>query len=221
MEIFVTICIGILGAGATILAAYIQRGRSEAQLQAEEARSTKLAPAPVNLPSGRSAGREPAQDVHATLYFPGDNSLYKMVGVPETYMKVHGERVEKLVKMGDVEVLLDGDLIGRGDISKGFKLQATTTVGMHELVVLTDIEVDFIVARTGKRVHTLPVKQHMSTEIVFSKPGSCIVRLHGRPRFEPRDAGYAPIPRKVVMWLCVIGAGLIVLCSVALWLLLK
>ena len=124
MEMVVAIVVGILGATATIVAAYIQGGKKQAQHIAEEAKvasSVRKTDAEPVIPA-RDAGSD--KRVQCTLIFPGSGA-FSLNG-----MNIHRE--------GYVLVLIDGEKIGRGLCRSGFKMSFESTVGLHDLVLMWD-----------------------------------------------------------------------------------
>lgn len=105
---------------------------------------------------------------------------------------------------------LDGEDIGGGRGDHGFQLEFETTIGLHDLV--------FMWAR-GRKAYE-PIDEHSQEgrsypyrsdlEVVFRSPGRCILRLgfvnmFRVRRFEPKEAGYAPLPAGVLGVLLAFG----------------
>jgi hypothetical protein len=122
--------------------------------------------------------------------------------------------------VSSVSVWLDGEEVGSGDGSTGFKLSVSTTVGMHSLVFMWNVESERTTYSGEQRSDT----SHRRSEIEFvcTQPGPCTLWLNysgdfGVRRIEPRGAGYVPFSSAAVGKLLAFGIGLIVLSGLVLW----
>ncbi len=200
MEMVITVCVGVLGAVATIVAAYIQKGKQEAQSVS-------------SVEKQKAAMIQQAQGVQVTLIFPGSRLFSECAYFHYSYVEVH----------------LDGKRMGSGDGQRGFNITFTTTVGLHDLVLRWErvhrnsapefrTEMEIVLNEPGACVIRLGFSADHIGYALGRSSGNGFFRVR---KFEPRRAGYVALSGRGVLSLLLGGIGLIAVSGFILWRMFK
>jgi len=108
---------------------------------------------------------------------------------------------------------LDGVEIGSGPGDRGFQIEFTTTLGLHDLVFMWERDRDGF-EYEGKWIEARTYQRRSETEVVFSQSGHCTLRMGYWSSFrirrvEPRGIGYVPVSKKKMIGLFAVGAALL------------
>lgn len=208
MEVLIKIVVALIGAGGTVLAAYIQRSRRESTYADAPVVGTPSAPVSPDT-----------NELEVLFVFPGSRELADV------------NKGWKQITYGSIEMALDGRPLGTGDGCRGFQVEASGHVGLHDLVFQWDVTTETDTSEAARRLNEASAAiggrtdyeggyrsktetEHRVLELVFAARGRCVVRLgFSGGKFyiksvEPRRAVFTPVSIGTIVGLGLAGLAI-------------